>query len=164
MSLAADVLTLAEAVNNVDKLAISGDVDKDLTSLAMLDECIGSLQAARKRLSDCVGREMGERHHVVPGIGPFMRQPRREGGTKCKDEEGLWRYVIDTRIVDPETGEVLPTHEVIRMVYGAESKETGRVRLTGASPTKVEAIGVDPDDFFEKGDIVKDGWTVRRRQ
>lgn len=163
MTLRTDVLTLAEVCGHVDKLQVSEDLDVDLTSLAMLDECIGTLQAARKRLSDRVGKAMGERHHTVPGIGPFMRSPRRDGSTKCKDEDGLWRYVIDTRIVDPDTGEVLPTHEVIRMVYGAESKETGKVRLTGASPTKVEAIGVDPDDFFEKGDIVKDGWTVRRR-
>ena len=156
-----DVKLLVDLVNDLDKATVDPDMlDSDLIALEMLQGARKSLMDIEKELSTAIGNAMGEKRRIVPEAGMYERTPRRES-TKCIDEEGLWRYVVDSRMVDPDTGEVLPIHEVIRLVYGAESQETGKVRVTGATSTKVEAVGIDPDDFFERGEWL--GWTIKRK-
>lgn len=163
-----DVRLLTQIIRDVDSDVrayqyddeFSETIDADLIALELLQQAGRDIADAQKRLADILGDAMGQKYHTVMEAGTYVRSPRKES-TKCMDEEGLWRFVLDTRVVDPVTGEVLPTHEVIRLAYGAESKQTGKVRLTGASTTKVEALGINSDDFFEKGDRL--GWTVKRK-
>ncbi len=135
-------------------------LDSDLIALEAIQRVIGELRNIERDLSTVLGNKMGQRYHSVEETGTYERRARTEA-TKCTDEAGLFRYVSDTRIVDPDTGEIIPPAEVIRRAYGVKSKETGDVRLTGATPSKVEALGIDPDDFFEKGDFL--GWTIHRK-
>lgn len=159
MTLSTDAKLLHDLVNDLDADHLEDDDDRNFLCLEIVGEAIKNLRTIHQRLGDQIGERMPRKRLTVIGQGTYTRSPRREGSTKCKDEHGLWRYVLDTRLVDPETGEILPQHEVIRRVYGSESRETGEVRLTGASPTKVEAVGIDPEDFFEKAPIV--GWSIR---
>lgn len=154
---------LVEATNTVD-LAVTAqewpDTASGLICLELLRGVARDLSVALKRLSDALGDQMGTKHLTVEGAGQFTRSARREGSVKCTDEDGLWRTVLDHRVIDPETGEVLPQAEVILRAYGVESKETGARRLTGASPTKLDAIGIPSKLFFEQPDRV--GWNVRQ--
>jgi hypothetical protein len=159
--LARDAKNLAELVAAID-VSVRGpilDLDQALIAFGVLEQANRDLADARRFLADRLGDEMGTKRVTVTGAATFERMPRREGSTKCMDEEGLWRQVLDTRIVDRDTGEVIPQSEIIRMVYGSLSKETGKIRLTGASPTKVELVGIDPELFFEKPDRV--GWSLQ---
>ena len=110
------------------------------------------------RKTDENGKRLGTLRFTAANV-TLERHARGDSGWKCTDEDGLWRLVLDTRIVDEATGEVLPTHEVVRRAYGSESRETGKLRLTGASPSKVKALGIDPSDFFERGRFI--GWSLR---
>ena len=101
---------------------------------------------------------MPMKRHVVMGFGTFERAPYRPGRPRCIDENGLWRAVLDTRYVTTD-GEILSQLDLVVRDYGSESRDSGRVRLTGASPTKVEALGLDPDDFFESSPCV--GWKIQ---
>lgn len=162
--LARDVKNLAELMAQLDA-SVRGpllDLDEGLIAFGVLEQVNRDLADARKFLADRLGDEMGTKRVTVMGAATFERNPRREGATKCMDEEGLWRQVLDVRFVDPDTGEVTPQSEIIRLVYGSLSKETGVIRLTGASPTKVEAVGLDAELFFEKPDRV--GWNIAVKQ
>lgn len=159
--LARDAKDLTELVAVIDQ-DVRGplvDLDQALVAFGVLEQVNRDLADARKFLADRLGEEMGTKRVTVMGAATFERFPRREGAVKCMDEAGLWRMVLDTRLADPDTGEMVPQSEIIRMVYGSLSKETGEIRLTGASPTKVEAVGIDPTDFFERPDRV--GWTIQ---
>jgi hypothetical protein len=101
---------------------------------------------------------MRQKQHVVMGVGTFVRSAYRPGRHKCIDEEGLWRAVLDTRVVTAE-GEILPTLEIVVRAYDSESRESGRIRLTGASPMKIDALGLDPHDFFEA--TPRTGWKIQ---
>lgn len=152
---------LSEIVTDLDQAVedYTGPVeDPDLISLAMLDEAHKNLGHILRALQDRMGKHL-PRTTVVDGVGSFEAHGRREGSTKCTDEEGLWREVLDTRVVDPDTGEIVPQAEVIRRAYGSKSKETGVVRLTGATPTKIGALGIPSQDFFEDPPFV--GFTVK---
>lgn len=169
-----DAVKLAQVVMDLDRDVdwycededLSDTLDADLIAWDQLEEANRQLAEVRGRLGARLGRAFPDKRCTVMGSGTYERHAKREGSTKCTDPEGLWRMVLDTRIVDEPTGEVLPTHEVIRRVYGAQSKETGLVRLTGASPSKVEALGLNPDDFFEKAPFEferdKDGELTRK--
>jgi hypothetical protein len=154
------VRALVEIASELDDAQPTENLDADLIALEMIQKSIRVLNDVQQRLATALGNAMGGKYRAVDGVGMYERVPKRES-TKCMDDDGLWRYVIDTRLIDPETGEIIPTHEVIRRVYGAESKETGKVRLTGSSPSKVEAVGIDWEDFFEKGERV--GWTIKHK-
>jgi len=152
---------IAEWIATFDREASNANyhsTDDLAAAFLRLEEANRWLADARRHLSDRLGRAMGKYRDHLAGA-EMVRHPRKEGAIKCIDEEGLWRAVLDTRIVDPETGEVVPQHEVIVMVYGSVSKETGKQRLTGASPAKIEVLGLDPDLFFDRGEAV--GWTVQ---
>lgn len=94
----------------------------------------------------------------VPGVGAFERHARKDGSPKVKDDDDLYRLVLDTRVVDKETGEVLGPLDVAVLAYGSKSRKTGKVRLTGTTPAKLRAIGIDPDEHFEAQP--RTGWTI----
>lgn len=160
--LARDVMMLDALTDDIAKAIDAEDVGADLgtalTVWQLLADTVKRLADCRDDLAALLAEDMPEKRMTVMGVGTFIRHGKRAGSPKCTDPMGLWREVLDTRIVDPATGEVMPQHEVIRMVYGSRSKETGDVRLTGASPTKLEVVGLDPDLFFEKQDFV--GWNL----
>ncbi len=177
-----DVKLLGEVINDlytdVDEMKQGfsngpGSLDPDIIAREMLDEMIGLLRDIERDLATVIGKRMGQTYHTVPETGETWKRSPRIDATKVIDDDGLFRYVTDTRIVDPDTGEIIPPTEVILRAYGVKSKETGKVRLTGATPTKIDDLGIDSRDFFEKGDLPKkeDGsvnwdavkWTIKRK-
>ena len=149
-----------------------------LYSVREVLEVLDTINEAR-RVLDSVARDLadhaGERWPCdeegellpfveVPGLAAFERHARRDGKDKIKDEELLYARVRDTRVVDPATGEVLDTIEVLTRAYGSKSRETGRVRLTGTSRSKLEALGFtkeELDEHFERNP--RTGWTIQKR-
>ncbi len=138
---------------------IGSDIEYALTACRVVERAYKQLADTKSFLFNRVAEAMPNKRIVVEGEGVFERHAERAGKPKCFDEEGLWRHVLDHRHVNPVTAEVLPQAEVIRRIYGAESRETGWVRLTGASPAKLEALGIDWETFFEKADF--DGWSLK---
>jgi hypothetical protein len=129
-----------------------------LPCLAVIGEALRDLAGVKRKLENSAGEAMIQKRHVVMGFGTFERTPYRPGRRKCFDEEGLWRAVLDTRVVTAD-GEILSPLDVVVRAYGSESRENGRMRLTGASPMKIEALGIAPDDFFERSP--RAGWTIQ---
>jgi hypothetical protein len=158
--LVTDARLLSEIVRelDVDARAAIDDLDCALACLVVLDEALWDLAGAKRTLENRVGAAMAARQHVVMGVGTFLRSAYRPGRHRCIDEEALWRTVLDTRVVTGD-GEILPTLEVVVRAYGSESRATGRIRLTGASPTKIEALGIDAEQFFEATPRL--GWKVQ---
>ena len=66
--------------------------------------------------------------------------------------------MLDTRFVTAD-GEILSQLDLVVHAYGSESRESGKVRLTGASPMKIEALGLDPTTFFEPSP--RAGWKIQ---
>lgn len=137
---------------------IGADIEYALTACSLVERAFKQLADTKDFLFNRVAEAMPEKRITVMGEGVFERHAKRAGKPTCFDEDGLWRHVLDHRHIDPVTGEVLPQSEVIKRVYGSESRETGQVRLTGASPSKLEALGIDWETFFEKADF--DGWKL----
>lgn len=156
-----DTKLLLETLRAIDRACVDydGDLETGLLCFGLLEEANRQLADVRQALAGRLAPRMLGKRQTVMGAGTFERHVKRAGAPRCMDDAGLWRAVLDTRIVDEATGEVLPQHEVILRVYGAESKETGEVRLKGASVTKLEAVGLDPAMFFEKAERV--GWTLQ---
>ena len=156
-----------------------GTVEHPLHSLHEVLEVLDTIREAKRVLSSVevdLADHAGERwpkdddgeHHVklveVPGLAAFERHARRDGKDKIKDEEGLARLIEDTHVVDPGTGEVLTPLQVAVRAYGSKSRETGRLRLTGTSRSKLEALGFTKetlDEFFERNP--RTGWTIQKR-
>jgi hypothetical protein len=134
------------------------DVEVALLSLITIDEALRDLAAIKRSLENCAGNAMVDKRYTLPGVGTFQRTPYRPGRYKCTDEEGLWRAVLDTRLVTPD-GEILAPINVVVRAYGSESRESGRMRLTGASPMKIEALGLSPENFFERS--ARAGWKIQ---
>jgi hypothetical protein len=134
------------------------DLNLVLRCLVFIDEAARDLAGVKRRLENLAGDAMTQKRHVIMGVGTFERTPYRPGRHKCVDEEGLWRTVLDTRVVTPD-GEILSPLDVVVRAYGSESRESGRIRLTGASPMKIEALGLRPEDFFEQSS--RTGWKVQ---
>jgi hypothetical protein len=151
---------LSDAVRGLDAdiRAQLDDLGDAFRCLGIVDEAVRDLAMIKRVLENRLGAAMAQKRYVVMGVGVFVRTPYRPGRHKCTDEDALWRAVLDTRVANSD-GEILPQLDVVVHAYGSESRETGRVRLTGASPTKVEALGLDPDDFFELGP--QSGWKIQ---
>lgn len=151
------VYAAVDAADRIIRDAAEFTLADGLAATARLDETAREIAALRRRLGNIVGSAMPRGPVTIAGVGTFRRSPRRPPARPV-DDDLLWRLVLDHRVVDSVTGEVLPQAEIIRAVYGSASKETGRVRLTGATPGKVEMIGLDPGPLFEYPD--RDGWNI----
>jgi hypothetical protein len=158
--LALNTRLLSEAVRGLDADAAAtlGDLGDAFRCLVIIDEAVRDLATLKRVLENRLGGAMTQKRHVVMGVGVFVRTPYRPGRHKCRDEDALWRAVLQTRVANGD-GEILPQLDVVVHAYGSESRETRRVRLTGASPMKVEALGLDPDDFFELSPQA--GWKIQ---
>jgi hypothetical protein len=121
-----------------------------------LRQWVSTLTDLRDRVEHRLGQRMGEKH--VDNLERSYKSRKRTW-----DDEGLWRTVLDTRVVDEATGEIVPQHEVILRVYGSRSKATGEMRMPGrnASTQALEAVGIDAAAFYEDEDDDDRKWSVR---
>jgi hypothetical protein len=143
---------------DIDVHAVLPELELVLQCFVIIDEALRDLAGVKRRLENYAGDAMAEKRRVVMGLGTFERTPYRPGRQKCIDEEGLWRAVLDMRVVTSD-GEILSPLDVVVRAYGSESRESGKIRLTGASPMKIEALGMQPADFFERS--TRAGWKIQ---
>lgn len=103
MSLASDTRALCEAVNDVDRLQLEGD-DRDFIALAMIRDCRQTLAHVERELEQKLAGRMDEKRHVIENVGTFERRAKKN--RTAWDTDDLLRAVLDTRLVDTETGEL----------------------------------------------------------
>lgn len=104
MSLATDTRALIEAVNDVDRLHLEGD-DRDFIALAMIRDCRTTLAHVERELEQKLAGRMEAKRHVIENVGTFEKRTKKN--RTQWDTEDLLRAVLDTRLVDTETGEVV---------------------------------------------------------
>lgn len=117
---ATDVRLIAEAVldlciphvTDLDDVPI-GDV---LAWRSVLRDAIAAIRAKADELDTTIGRKLGPDAQIIPGIGKVKRHPRVSRRNWRSDD--LRRMVMDSRVVDPETGEVLDAVANLIAVYG----------------------------------------------
>ena len=139
--LARDVLMLDaltdDIAKNVDAEDVGTDLGEALTVWNLLADCARRLAAARDDLGRLLADDMPEKRMTVMGVGTFEKH--RKADRKALDKDDLLRVVLDSRVVDPETGEVrdeTPLDKVLD-VWNLPAPRT----------TALKARGIDPDEF-----------------
>jgi hypothetical protein len=139
--LAIDVRLLAELVSELDVTIITRplpNLDTGLTCWASLEETNGQLATIRKFLTKKLAEAMPGKLVTVMGVGTFARQ--RIANRKRWDKD-LYRAVLDTRLVNPETGEILD-ETPLEKVLGVWNLGAPRI-------TALRERGIDPDEWCE---------------
>jgi hypothetical protein len=155
-----DTRLLIETVHELDADVACdiNDLEAAFSSLVLLEEAVRDLASVKRVLENKLGALMTDSWYLVMGLGTFERTSYRPGRHRCVDEGALWCAVLNSRYVTAD-GEILSQLDRVVRAYGSESRATGRVRLTGASPMKIEPLGLDPDHFFDA--MPRAGWKVR---
>lgn len=139
MSLETDVKLLTDITNDLDENAARGAYDSLDTALI----CLAAIREARTQLAH-VEHELENRlapvmdkRVVIPGVGTFEKHAKKNRTQWDRDD--LLRAVLDTRIVDKDTGEVLdetPLQKVLQVW------NLGAPRVTA-----LRQRGLDADEF-----------------
>lgn len=106
MSIDVDTKLVYETVQDLELVVAGDDFDLDvgLVCYSMLEETNRVLARVRSELACRMAEEMGEKRHTVEGVGTFERH--RKTDRKRWDSDALLRSVLDTRMVNTDTGEV----------------------------------------------------------
>lgn len=139
--LARDVLMLDaltdDIAKNVDAEDVGTDLGEALTVWNLLADCARRLAAARDDLGRLLADDMPEKRMTVMGVGTFEKH--RKADRKAWDKDDLLRVVLDSRVVDPETGEVRDETPL--------DKGLDVWNLPAPRTTALKARGIDPDEF-----------------
>lgn len=143
---------LAEAVvADLDELIQNYPIDDladALDARAILATTVMGLSQIKERLDDLIGDAMGEYRVVVEGRGQVERHKKK---SRTKWDKDLKRAVLDSRMVDVESGELLdetPLDKVLTVW------NLGAPRLTA-----LRDRGIDPDEWCETEE--RPGWTLK---
>lgn len=148
-----DLVDKAAAVAADLQLVRSDDVDgADLDALlkayVLLEDASRLLAQLRTLIRDAAAQAMPDKQVTVPGLGTVVKHGKRD--RKTWDGEALLRAVLDSRVVDKDTGEVrdeTPLDKVLA-VWNLGTPRIKELR---------DVRGIDPDEFCvsEWG-----GWTL----
>jgi hypothetical protein len=108
----------------------------------------GSLQLIRDRLDTIIGERLGTYEQVIDGIGVVRRHKKKD--RTSWDKPDLLRAVLDTKLVDTETGEIIDETPL--------SKVTTVWNLGAPRLTALRDRGLDPDDYCKTE--VRPGWSI----
>jgi hypothetical protein len=151
VNLATDTMMFAGLANELD-LDVTDLVVEDLSQAlicwAMLEEANRTLAIVRAALGKKLAEEMPEKRVVVDGAGVFERHVKKDR-TKW-DKEALLSAVLDSRIVNPETGEVTDPTPLDKVLH---VWNLGAPRITALRERKIDA-----DEFCE---VERGGWTLQ---
>lgn len=136
MSLATDTRALIEAVNDVDRLHLEGD-DRDFVALAMIRDCRTTLAHVERELEQKLAGRMCDKRHVIENVGTFERR-KRVNRTQW-DQEALRSAVLDSRLFDKDTGEIVEETPLERILHV--------YNLPAPRITALRERGIDPDQF-----------------
>lgn len=118
---------------------LGSDIDHDLLAWDLIEEANRRLAVARALMARRLAERLPEKRYVVQGMGVVER--RRRTDRKHWDTEDLLRAVLDTKLVDADTGEVkdeTPLDKVLRVW------NLGAPRITA-----LRERGLDPDEYAE---------------
>lgn len=131
--------TLLRIHQDTDRLEVGPALLNDaLTAWARLADAARLVAQVRDefaaKLADAMGRE---KRVTVLGVGTFEKH--RKTARKRWDTDDLVRVVLDTRTVDPETGETESPVDRLLRVWNL-----GAPRVTA-----LRELGIEPDDYCE---------------
>lgn len=152
------------------ELGVSADLAltavRDCDEIASRDYCsddLNGLMDAYLVLLDVVREATGVRDALASKIGSLMSDKRQTIGAVTVerhripprrsewDHDGLLRMVVDSRVVNAETGEIESTLDVLKKVYPLKGYN--------ARFTALRDLGIDCDEFSRKE--WRDGFTLR---
>lgn len=144
--LAVEVLS---AVNRVYIPDVVDDLDEAVTAWRILNDAYRALALAKDSLADKIGQSMTDKRYVAHGctVEKNRVSPRRTNW----DHDALLRLVVDSRVVNEETGEIESALDVLRKVYPLKGYN--------ARVTALRALNIDPDEFCETE--WSDRWALR---
>jgi hypothetical protein len=134
--LAVDVLSAAGRVFVPDEV---DNLDEAICAWRILNDAYKAIAFAKDALADKIGQAMGDKRYVTKGctIERNRVSPRRTNW----DHDALLRLVVDSRIVNEETGEIESTLDVLRKVYPLKGYN--------ARTTALRELNINPDEFCE---------------
>lgn len=116
-----------------------GNLDEAVSAWRILNDAYKAIAFAKDALADKIGQAMGDKRYVAHGctIERNRVSPRRTNW----DHDALLRLVVDSRVVNEETGEIESTLDVLRKVYPLKGYN--------ARTTALRDLGINPDEFCE---------------
>lgn len=143
---------MAFALLHLDRaIQQSTDLDDRADLLGCLRDSKRDLSMLESSLESELGEQMGDYHVTVEGLGTLERH--RHKTMTAWNTDDLLRAVLDTRMIDGKTGEVLdetPLDKVLA-VWNLPAPRT----------TVLRSRGLQPDEFCTVTD--KGGWKVSIR-
>jgi hypothetical protein len=119
---------------------LGGDpVNTGAVLLQELAELRRVLDAFRADVEHALGGAMGEYRTTILGVGTLERH--RDKRYRHGDDEGLLRAVLDSRLVNSATGELIEETPVDRIVH------VWRLSATEARKTALDARRIAKDEF-----------------
>lgn len=123
----------------LERIDLSGPFDmEDATSAYLILVGVAQTAAlARDDLADMIAHGMQGKRETVCGVTleRHAKGPRRTDW----DHEGLLRLVVDSRVVDEQTGEIASALDVLKKVYPLKGYN--------ARVTALRDLGIDVDEF-----------------
>ena len=104
---------------------------------AALEDANRVLAIVRGEMAKMIGDELPEKEWTVPGLGTISRHYRKNRTEWDKD--ALLRDVLDVRLVDTDTGEVVEQSPLERVLYVWN--------LPAPRTTALKALGLNPDEY-----------------
>lgn len=130
-------------------MVAGADLGDYATWLTTLRESKSRLGEVCEALETICGEEMGQRTRVLDGFGMLSRSKRTN--RTAWDREMLLRDVLDSRLVDAESGEIADEAPLDRVLHVWN--------LGAPRTTALRARGLDPDEYATVE--TRPGWTVR---
>lgn len=130
---------VVEARRMLERIDLSGPFDMEDAACAYLI-LVGVAQTAalvRDDLADMIAHGMQGKRDTIAGV-TFERHAKVPRRTDW-DHEGLLRLVVDSRVVDEQTGEIASALDVLKKVYPLKGYN--------ARVTALRDLGIDVDEF-----------------
>jgi hypothetical protein len=127
---------------------IQDTLEADLIALAIIKEARANLAVAERDLENVLAKSMPDKILVVDGAGTFERS-KKKSRTQW-DRERLLPDVLDTRLFNPNTGELV---EETPLDKALSVWNLGAPRIT-----VLRDRGLDPEDYCHTEDA---GWQIR---
>ena len=133
---AVDVMAAVERLTLPDS---GWDQEDAVSAYLLLLEAKSALAMAVEDLGDTIAHAMNGKRETISGVTleRHAKAPRRTNW----EHDDLLRVVVDSRIVDQDTGEIASTLEVLKKVYPLKGYN--------ARSTALRALGIDVDEFCQ---------------
>ena len=135
-----DLSLIEDATKDADLVVAEALPLTDLENAALmydrLVEVCRDLSRIRDAWANLIGESMPERNMV---LGGRMRKRHYKTYYRDWDHDGILRLVVDSRVVDENTGEIESTLEVLKRVYP--------LRGYNARRTALKELGIPVDEF-----------------